>query len=76
MIARDAALYALGVGACSRDPVDDKELKYVYHQDGQQSIEVTYIRDILPLYIGLNKKKTFILMCALVGLSLFPIYAG
>ncbi|XP_047938637.1 enoyl-CoA hydratase 2, peroxisomal-like [Salvia hispanica] len=37
---RDAALYALGVGACSRDPVDDKELKYVYHQDGQQSIEV------------------------------------
>ncbi|XP_057811139.1 enoyl-CoA hydratase 2, peroxisomal-like [Salvia miltiorrhiza] len=37
---RDAALYALGVGACSRDAVDDKELKYVYHQDGQQSIEV------------------------------------
>ncbi|XP_073152968.1 enoyl-CoA hydratase 2, peroxisomal [Henckelia pumila] len=37
---RDAALYALGVGACSKDAVDDKELKYVYHQDGQQSIEV------------------------------------
>lgn len=37
---RDAALYALGIGACSRDAVDDKELKYVYHQDGQQSIEV------------------------------------
>ncbi|KAH6799865.1 enoyl-CoA hydratase 2 [Perilla frutescens var. hirtella] len=37
---RDAALYALGVGVCSRDAVDDKELKYVYHEDGQQSIEV------------------------------------
>ncbi|KAL8514908.1 hypothetical protein ACS0TY_013839 [Phlomoides rotata] len=37
---RDAALYALGIGACSRDAVDDKELKYVYHQDGQRSIEV------------------------------------
>lgn len=41
---RDAALYALGVGACSRDAVDDKELKYVYHQDGQQSIEVLTIK--------------------------------
>ncbi|KZV33179.1 enoyl-CoA hydratase 2, peroxisomal-like [Dorcoceras hygrometricum] len=37
---RDAALYALGVGACSKDAVDDKELKYVYHKDGQQAIEV------------------------------------
>lgn len=37
---RDAALYALGVGACSKDAVDAKELKYVYHQNGQQSIEV------------------------------------
>ncbi|KAI3464745.1 hypothetical protein Pfo_021408 [Paulownia fortunei] len=37
---RDAALYALGIGACSKDAVDDKELKYVYHQDGQQAIEV------------------------------------
>ncbi|XP_051139652.1 enoyl-CoA hydratase 2, peroxisomal-like isoform X2 [Andrographis paniculata] len=37
---RDVALYALGVGACSRDAVDDKELKYVYHQDGQQAIQV------------------------------------
>lgn len=40
MISRDTALYALGVGACSTDAVDIKELKYVYHQDGQQSIEV------------------------------------
>ncbi|EYU17542.1 hypothetical protein ABFS82_03G077200 [Erythranthe guttata] len=37
---RDAALYALGIGACSTDAVDSKDLKYVYHQDGQQSIEV------------------------------------
>ncbi|KAL6492987.1 glycoside hydrolase 18 protein [Orobanche gracilis] len=37
---REAALYALGIGACSEDAIDDKELKYVYHQDGQRSIEV------------------------------------
>ncbi|KAF5956072.1 hypothetical protein HYC85_008928 [Camellia sinensis] len=37
---RDAALYALGVGACGRDALDKYELKYVYHEDGQQSIQV------------------------------------
>ncbi|KAG5542836.1 hypothetical protein RHGRI_015811 [Rhododendron griersonianum] len=37
---RDAAIYALGIGACARDALDGKELKYVYHQDGQQSIQV------------------------------------
>ncbi|XP_055811630.1 enoyl-CoA hydratase 2, peroxisomal-like [Solanum dulcamara] len=37
---RDAAIYALGVGACSKDAIDDKELKYVYHQDGQEFIQV------------------------------------
>lgn len=37
---RDAALYALGVGACGRDAVDANELKYVYHSDGQQFIKV------------------------------------
>ncbi|XP_059285565.1 enoyl-CoA hydratase 2, peroxisomal-like [Lycium ferocissimum] len=37
---RDAALYALGVGACAKDAIDDKELKYVYHQDGQEFIQV------------------------------------
>ncbi|KAJ8437432.1 hypothetical protein Cgig2_031953 [Carnegiea gigantea] len=36
---RDAALYALGVGACGRDAVDANELKYVYHSDGQQFIK-------------------------------------
>ncbi|KAL7612424.1 hypothetical protein Lser_V15G04956 [Lactuca serriola] len=37
---RDVAVYALGIGACSTDALDDKELKYVYHEDGQQSIQV------------------------------------
>ncbi|XP_015887717.1 enoyl-CoA hydratase 2, peroxisomal [Ziziphus jujuba] len=37
---RDAALYALGVGACSRDAVDEDELKYVYHENGQKFIQV------------------------------------
>lgn len=40
---RDAALYALGVGACSRNALDDKELKYVYHEDGQKFIQVLQI---------------------------------
>lgn len=39
---RDAALYALGVGVCAKDALDDKELKYVYHPDGQQSIHVFF----------------------------------
>ncbi|XP_020219414.1 enoyl-CoA hydratase 2, peroxisomal [Cajanus cajan] len=37
---RDAALYALGVGACLSDAVDTDELKYVYHGDGQKFIKV------------------------------------
>lgn len=37
---RDVAVYALGIGACSTDALDEKELKYVYHEDGQQSIQV------------------------------------
>uniref|UniRef100_A0A5B7C3Q2 Putative enoyl-CoA hydratase 2, peroxisomal n=1 Tax=Davidia involucrata TaxID=16924 RepID=A0A5B7C3Q2_DAVIN len=37
---RDAALYALGIGACARNALDEDELKYVYHQDGQQFIQV------------------------------------
>ncbi|GMY28145.1 enoyl-CoA hydratase 2, peroxisomal [Fagus crenata] len=37
---RDAALYALGVGACARDAVDDDELKYVYHENGQKFVQV------------------------------------
>ncbi|KAL1343992.1 hypothetical protein HN51_017913 [Arachis hypogaea] len=37
---RDAALYALGVGACAWDAVDSDELKYVYHENGQEFIKV------------------------------------
>ncbi|KAL5706275.1 enoyl-CoA hydratase 2 [Ranunculus cassubicifolius] len=37
---RDVAIYALGVGACSADSVDDKELQYLYHQNGHPSIKV------------------------------------
>ncbi|XP_038703763.1 enoyl-CoA hydratase 2, peroxisomal [Tripterygium wilfordii] len=37
---RDVALYALGVGACARNAVDADELKYVYHENGQNSIQV------------------------------------
>lgn len=36
------ALYALGVGACGGDALDEKELKYVYHQDGQPFIQVDF----------------------------------
>jgi len=38
---RDSVLYALGVGACARDAVDDDELKYVYHANGEQSLQVS-----------------------------------
>lgn len=37
---RDVALYALGVGACGANAVDEEELKYVYHQYGQSYIQV------------------------------------
>ncbi|CAI0435426.1 unnamed protein product, partial [Linum tenue] len=37
---RDVAVYALGIGACGRDAVDEDELKYVYHENGQKSIQV------------------------------------
>ncbi|CAN6722459.1 unnamed protein product [Malus baccata var. baccata] len=37
---RDVALYALGIGACARDAVDVDQLKYVYHEKGQNFIQV------------------------------------
>lgn len=46
---RDAALYALGVGVCAKDALDDKELKYVYHPDGQQSIHVFFYTSKIKL---------------------------
>ncbi|KAL5769360.1 hypothetical protein ACOSQ2_016143 [Xanthoceras sorbifolium] len=37
---RDVAVYALGVGACGGSAVDADELKYVYHENGQQFVQV------------------------------------
>ncbi|KAJ4702217.1 enoyl-CoA hydratase 2, peroxisomal [Melia azedarach] len=37
---RDVVIYALGVGACGRDATDNDELKYVYHENGPQFIQV------------------------------------
>lgn len=37
------ALYALGVGACGKDQVDEGELGYVYNQNGQQFIKVRFL---------------------------------
>ena len=39
MLDRDAAIYALGVGACAKDAVDADELKYLYHENGQKCIK-------------------------------------
>ena len=43
MLNRDAVLYALGVGACAWDAVDADELKYVYHENGQEFVKVFFI---------------------------------
>jgi hypothetical protein len=40
LLRRDVALYALGVGACGADAIDEKELHLVYHRDGQPHIKV------------------------------------
>ncbi|CAD6223948.1 unnamed protein product [Miscanthus lutarioriparius] len=48
---RDVALYALGVGACGDDAVDEKELHFVYHRDGQPHIKV------LPTFVSLFPNK-------------------
>ncbi|KAK6131361.1 hypothetical protein DH2020_034902 [Rehmannia glutinosa] len=63
---RDAALYALGIGACTKDAVDDKELKYVYHQDGQQSIEV------LPTFAALFSVGLVEQLAQIPGLEFDP----
>ncbi|XP_062198913.1 enoyl-CoA hydratase 2, peroxisomal-like isoform X2 [Phragmites australis] len=48
---REVALYALGVGACGADAVDEKELHFVYHRDGQPHIKV------LPTFVSLFPNK-------------------
>ncbi|PNT65053.1 hypothetical protein BRADI_4g36920v3 [Brachypodium distachyon] len=48
---RDVALYALGVGACGTDAVDEKELHFVHHRDGQRHIKA------LPTFASLFPNK-------------------
>ncbi|CAL0326972.1 unnamed protein product [Lupinus luteus] len=50
---RDAALYALGIGVCASNAVDSDDLKYVYHENGQNHIEV------LPTYAAILAQKSF-----------------
>ncbi|XP_022769307.1 enoyl-CoA hydratase 2, peroxisomal-like [Durio zibethinus] len=63
---RDVALYALGVGACGRDAVDTDELKYLYHENGQQFIKV------LPTFSTLFSVKSMVQDMDLPGLRFDP----
>ena len=52
---RDVALYSLGVGACSADAEDEKELQLVYQRNGQSAIKVLaegYCDDIVSSIIS------------------------
>ncbi|XP_042033087.1 enoyl-CoA hydratase 2, peroxisomal-like isoform X2 [Salvia splendens] len=61
---RDAALYyALGVGACSKDAVDDKELKYVYHHESIQ---------VLPTFASLFSVEYLPYFTQMPGLAFDP----
>ncbi|KAL1533141.1 glycoside hydrolase 18 protein, variant 2 [Salvia divinorum] len=68
---RDAAVYALGVGACSKDAVDDKELKYVYHHESIQILNKATISGfhdkgksaILEVEISSYEKESGVLLC-------------
>jgi peroxisomal enoyl-CoA hydratase 2 len=63
---RDAALYALGVGSCSRDALDENDLKYLYHKDGQQNIKV------LPTFVTLFSLGVTACIADLPGLPYDP----
>ncbi|XVE94464.1 hypothetical protein REPUB_Repub02eG0011000 [Reevesia pubescens] len=63
---RDVAVYALGVGACGRNAVDTDELKYVYHENGQQFIKV------LPTFSALFSLDSVPLDKDLPGLKFDP----
>lgn len=55
MIRRDVALYALGVGACGDDAVDEKELHFVYHRDGQPNIKVKLPLGFPPVLVIIGR---------------------
>ncbi|KAI4317005.1 hypothetical protein L6164_024919 [Bauhinia variegata] len=63
---RDAAIYALGVGACAQDAVDADELKYVYHENGQKFIKV------LPTFAALFSLESLPSAAGLPGLQFDP----
>lgn len=63
---RDVALYALGVGACGDNAVDEKELKYAYHQNGQSYIQV------LPTFAVLFPTGLALNLTAVPGLHFEP----
>ncbi|CAM8885616.1 unnamed protein product [Rhodiola kirilowii] len=63
---RDAVVYALGVGACAKDALDESELKYVYHPDGQQSVQV------LPTFAALLSLGSIRSISSLPGLNYDP----
>ncbi|PKA50259.1 Enoyl-CoA hydratase 2, peroxisomal [Apostasia shenzhenica] len=65
---RDAVIYALGIGACSGDAADEKELKYVYHRDGEENVQV------LPTFVVLFpfKTKSDLLLHDVPGLEFDP----
>ncbi|PON60603.1 T-complex protein 1, beta subunit [Parasponia andersonii] len=63
---RDATLYALGIGACAPDAVDGDELKYVYHEKGQQFIQV------LPTFAALFSLGSISLSSLVQGLEYDP----
>ena len=52
---RDVVVYALGIGACGQNAVDTDELKYVYHENGQQFIKVIFSWFLLSLLKLKNK---------------------
>ncbi|KAJ6998957.1 enoyl-CoA hydratase 2 [Populus alba x Populus x berolinensis] len=59
---------ALGVGACGRNAIDSDELKYVYHENGQQFVQVLPTFAALFSLGSLTKWLTLINKVSLAGL--------
>ncbi|GAB2215936.1 hypothetical protein Drorol1_Dr00023699 [Drosera rotundifolia] len=63
---RDAALYALGIGACATDALDGDELRFVYHEDGQQFVKV------FPTFAALVSLGSLSSISAIPGMEFDP----